>query len=100
MRGAFGGFAGRALRVGDALPLVLFNVRDNGDQYFPNPPELDTQQPLRVVLGPQQHHFTDEALEIFLSSSYTVSPHSDRMGMRLDGPRLRHRSGYNRNNFV
>jgi biotin-dependent carboxylase-like uncharacterized protein len=95
VRGAFGGFAGRALRAGDALPLVLSNVRDGGEQYLPDPPELGTEQPLRVVLGPQQHHFTDEALEIFLSSSYTVSTHSDRMGMRLDGPRLRHRSGYN-----
>ena len=95
VRGAFGGFAGRALRVGDALPLVLLNAGDSGDKYLPDPPELDTQQPLRVVLGPQQHHFTDEALEIFLSSSYIVSPHSDRMGMRLNGPRLPHRSSYN-----
>ncbi len=95
VRGAFGGFAGRALRVGDALPLVLFNVRDSGDQYLPDPPDLGTQQPIRVVLGPQQQYFTDEALEIFLSSSYRVSSHSDRMGMRLDGPRLRHRCGYN-----
>ena len=95
VRGAFGGFAGRALRPGDALPLVLFNVREDGDQCLPDPPKLDTRQPLRVVLGPQQHHFTDEALQIFLSSSYMVSPQSDRMGMRLDGPRLRHCSGYN-----
>jgi biotin-dependent carboxylase-like uncharacterized protein len=95
VRGAFGGFAGRALRVGDALPLVLFNVRDSADRCLPDPPVLGTRQPIRVVLGPQQQYFTDEALQMFLGSSYTVSPHSDRMGMRLDGPRLRHRSSYN-----
>jgi len=95
VRGAFGGFAGRALRVGDALPLVLSNVRDDADRYLPEPPDLRPQQPIRVVLGPQQQYFTDEALQVFLNSSYTVSPHSDRMGMRLDGPRLHHRAGYN-----
>lgn len=95
VRGGLGGFGGRALRVGDALPLMLSNVRHGSDQYLLEPPDLQAQQPLRIVLGPQQNYFTDEALEIFLSSTYTVSSHSDRMGMRLDGPRLRHRSSYN-----
>jgi biotin-dependent carboxylase-like uncharacterized protein len=95
VRGGFGGLGGRALRAGDALPLVLANASNRGDHCLPKPPELGTQQPIRVVLGPQQDYFTAEALEVFLTSVYTVSTHADRMGMRLDGPRLQHRGSYN-----
>jgi len=43
-----------------------------------------------VILGPQQEHFTAEALQEFLSSAYTVTPQMDRMGMRLEGAPLKH----------
>ena len=45
---------------------------------------------LRVILGPQQDHFTDEALETLATATYTVAAASDRMGYRLDGPMLHH----------
>jgi len=43
-----------------------------------------------VVLGPQQEDFAQEALETFLGSPYRVSSASDRRGIRLEGPRVRH----------
>ena len=46
--------------------------------------------PIRVILGPQQEHFTAAALQEFVNSAYTVTPQMDRMGMRLDGPPLKH----------
>jgi len=52
------------------------------------------EQPIRVVLGPQQEYFTAEAVAALLGSEFRVSPNADRMGMRLDGPRLRHRHGW------
>ncbi len=47
-----------------------------------------------VVLGPRDDWFTAEARAAFLSAAWTVSPRSDRVGVRLDGPVLaRERSG-------
>ncbi len=43
---------------------------------------------ISVVLGPRHDWFTDEAVSAFLGSAWLVSPASDRVGMRLDGPRL------------
>ena len=53
------------------------------------------ERPIQIVLGPQQDHFTDAALERLVNAEFLVSKHSDRMGMRLDGPALVHREGYN-----
>jgi allophanate hydrolase subunit 2 len=50
---------------------------------------------IRVILGPQDDYFTERALETFLSSEYTISFQSNRMGFRLDGPQLTHAKGYN-----
>ena len=39
-----------------------------------------------MILGPQAEYFTAEGIAAFLQEEYEVSPDSDRMGMRLDGP--------------
>ncbi|GGY11453.1 biotin-dependent carboxyltransferase family protein [Streptomyces djakartensis] len=43
---------------------------------------------LRVTLGPRDDWFTREALRAFVSRSYRVSPASNRIGLRTDGPAL------------
>jgi allophanate hydrolase subunit 2 len=43
---------------------------------------------LRVVLGPQHEAFDDDTIKLFLASPYTVTPDSDRMGIRLQGEAL------------
>ncbi len=48
---------------------------------------------MRVILGPQEDRFTRRGIETFLSSPYRVSPQSDRMGYRLEGPRIEHVRG-------
>jgi len=40
---------------------------------------------IEVMLGPQSDYFTDMGIDTFLSSIYTVTTESDRMGYRLDG---------------
>lgn len=50
---------------------------------------------IRVMAGPQDDHFTPEALAALTSSPYRVTTQLDRMGCRLDGPALAHVSGYN-----
>jgi len=47
----------------------------------------------RVILGPQQDRFSPQGVEAFLSSEYTVSSASDRMGYRLQGPKIGHVAG-------
>lgn len=95
VRGAIGGMEGRALRPGDILPLALESAEERGEQRLRTPPESGREQVVRVVLGPQQNCFIAESIAIFLASDYVVSRMADRMGMRLDGPRLEHREGYN-----
>ena len=60
-------------------------------------PQLELEPPprFRVVPGPQNEYFTERGLRTFLESVYTVSAASDRMGMRLEGPRVEHADGYN-----
>ena len=41
-----------------------------------------------VVLGPRDDWFTDAAIACLLSSAWTVTATSDRIGIRLDGPVL------------
>ena len=41
-----------------------------------------------VVLGPRDDWFTDAAVARLLASAWTVTPTSDRIGIRLDGPEL------------
>jgi len=49
--------------------------------------------PIRVVLGPQTDAFPAESIATLLSCPYRVGARSDRMGMRLEGPPLRHCAG-------
>ena len=50
---------------------------------------------IRVVTGPQDDHFTAEALVRFTTVPFRVSTRLDRMGCRLDGPVLAHAGSYN-----
>jgi len=84
-----GAFGGRALRVGDVLPLGVGAgpVRRHGGRPLLLP---RGGARVRVMLGPHEDHFTDEARRALGRSRYLVTPDSNRMGYRLDGPRLDH----------
>lgn len=95
VRGAIGGHQGRALRAGDALPLTREAAPEREEVMLP-PPDLSARPRVRVVLGPQEDHFTPSGIATLLGSTYTVAQASDRMGMRLEGPPLAHSAkGYN-----
>lgn len=51
--------------------------------------------PLHVVLGPQDDHFAPETIALFLGADWKISPTSDRMGYRLEGPVLAHKGSPN-----
>lgn len=91
LRAAIGPLDGQALREGLALPLCRAGTA-GPDVALPQPPDYG-EGPFRVVLGPQDDHFTDEALHRLLTEPYRVGKQADRMGLRLDGPPLGHRRG-------
>jgi len=87
----FGGLDGRPLQKGDVLysESPAAHLKAEGatlDRALI--PSYDTRQRLRVIPGPQDHHFPDAAKELFFSARFTVTPQSDRAGIRLAGPRI------------
>jgi antagonist of KipI len=95
-RSKLGGLGGRTLQAGDALHVASERpVLLDGTLHLPaaHRPVCGHAHVLRVVLGPQDDRFTDTGIETFLSSTYTVTLQSDRMGYRLSGPRIEHLRG-------
>lgn len=92
-RARIGGLDGRPFQPGDRVRL-----RSHDDPAGPEhvlPPWQPDDEPIRVVLGPQDDLFTAEGVGTFLASGYTVSEEADRMGYRLTGPKIEHLRGYN-----
>ena len=92
---AMGGAAGRALVAGDRLPLGgrsrFSRLGDNIVTETENP--RSDPAIVRVLPGPQDDYFTPAALDVLQSAPYVVAGNSDRMGFRLEGPRLTHARG-------
>lgn len=81
------GFGGGAVQAGRSLVISDTEVRENrlGDI---TKPEFIPNGPVRVVIGPQDQHFTSLVIEHFTSATFSVTDAYDRMGMRLSGPAL------------
>jgi biotin-dependent carboxylase-like uncharacterized protein len=92
IKAAYGGTGG-ALKTGDRLKTGhSFAGGKMQEKMIPDQliPLYNTQNELRVVLGPQADYFPSEIRELFLNSEYTITPQSDRQGYRLTGPALKH----------
>lgn len=94
VRGAIGGLEGRVLKRGDTLALVKSDVGSGFEKELADPYDYGYEQAIRVVPGPQDNYFTEDAIQTFFSGEYTVSDKADRMGFRLDGPQLSHLDDY------
>jgi antagonist of KipI len=101
LRSGFGGIHGRPLRDGEG-----FSVGENSARAkaligklrkeriarwkprhdWSNPAQCDSV--LRFIRGADAHRFDDIALERLTNAPFSVSPDSNRMGVRLEGPRL------------
>ncbi len=93
-RAKLGGFHGRKLNKDDQISLGDRELSTRG-AYLPEKykPRYKEDSKIRVVLGPQDDYFTKEAIETFLSSKYKITSEADRMGYRLDGPKIDHIDG-------
>src|SRR6059058_3983725 len=92
---AMGGVDGRPLRAGDRLPLgdLEHTLRSAGASTEPIVPLPEGHARIRVLPGPQEEYFSADALDVLQSAPYAIGQNSDRMGFRLDGPRLTHARG-------
>ncbi|SNX68996.1 allophanate hydrolase [Cereibacter ovatus] len=83
---AASGLGAGLLQPGTELEVTDTALRPERHGPFDPPPRPDGH--LRVVIGPQQRFFAPEAMQALLSQPFRVSAARDRMGQRLDGPRL------------
>jgi biotin-dependent carboxylase-like uncharacterized protein len=81
----------RPLQSGDELTVQPASSADERRLERPSP----AKGPIRVVLGPQDDEFSDEAKALFFDSEWKISATSDRMGYRLEGPAIKHLHGHN-----
>jgi 5-oxoprolinase (ATP-hydrolysing) subunit C len=92
-RSGLGGIGGCRLAEGDMLPLRSARAPYGRERRIQT---IDCEpRPIRVVLGPQDDFFAEDAIATFLTASYRVTHRGDRMGVWLDGPAIRHAAGYN-----
>jgi biotin-dependent carboxylase-like uncharacterized protein len=81
----------RPLQAGDELQVEAASGAPERRIELPAVPDA----PIRVVLGPQDDEFSDEAKALFIGSEWKISATSDRMGYRLEGPVIKHLHGHN-----
>ena len=95
-RANFGGIEGRALRDGDVIPLSKWPGSPTPATAISSwSAPYDWVSParrgpiLRFIRGIDWERFNASTLQRFTIHEFTVSPDSDRMGVRLDGPELK-----------
>ena len=84
----FGGLEGRALQKGDVLKIESPQMKLAAAGQIVSAkciPDYPANWNLRIIWGPQDTDFTNEAKRVFTQSPYTVAPQSDRTGIRLEG---------------
>ncbi len=99
-RAKIGGVEGRILKPEDII-YVNKPPRDIDEEWMivedlmpsidiiPYMPKIGDVVDVRVTKGQHEDCFDDESYRIFYNSTYTVTPQSDRMGYRLDGPPIK-----------
>jgi biotin-dependent carboxylase-like uncharacterized protein len=92
-----GGHEGRALQAGDRLPVgdgaIPLRVAAGTRVPFDLRPPYTENPVVRVIWGPHSDRFTEGGKEAFLSGSYSITQTSNRMGYRLEGPKIEHTRG-------
>ncbi len=94
LRGAFGGYEGRALRQGDRLPLQPRNSADGPVDYgivapaLSMPREVDGTIAIRALPAAEYEEFTAPSRAAFWQSNWRITPQADRYGYRFAGPTL------------
>ncbi len=86
------GIGGDVLSPGDRVPCI--DGSDSAPLSLAEGTRYNSRDAIRIVPGPQADFFAEATWSRFLSSSYRISPRSDRMGLRLEGLALRSSVGH------
>ncbi|SEP42536.1 allophanate hydrolase [Rhodospirillales bacterium URHD0017] len=92
VRAGVGGYQGRKLAAGDALPLAREQAPPGDEKKLGQPFDYGSG-PVRVVWGPQDDYFSSKGRRTFVEADYRVSKEADRMGIRFEGPTIEHSKG-------
>ena len=91
LQAGFGGFEGRALQGGDVL-----NIAGGDSPALETPDEFrlphSSSRALRACVAADSGLLDDVSLGLLFDTNWVVDRRADRMGLRLDGPRLQVRS--------
>ena len=85
-RSGLGGHHGRMLRAGDGFQVAPCEPQD--DAAIEAPWLARSDAAIGVVLGPQDDHFSRDAIDTFLAATWTLTAQADRMAYKLDGPEI------------
>ncbi|PRB84331.1 urea carboxylase [Pseudomonas sp. MYb185] len=96
--GQFGGHAGRTLRAADMLPISNPALSASSTPAPPFPaaaapasliPDYPQEWDIGVLYGPHgaPDFFTEDAIEMFFDTAWEVHYNSNRLGIRLNGPK-------------
>lgn len=94
-RSSLGGIGGRSLAAGDVLPVRDANAYESGTATLTAPWLTHRDDPIRVILGPQDDYFSPAQIETFCSERWAISHRSDRMAYFLDGAQIAPANGLN-----
>lgn len=94
-KAGFGGFHGGAVQSGETLGFRApeLTLRGMEDRVAPAALCDRSPRPVRLILGPQDDHFTARGVRTLFTSTYKLAPDSDRMGYRLTGPAIEYAPG-------
>ena len=92
MKSKIGGFQGRMLQAGDELAICVRH--GSVPQRLPARfiPVYPHSNDISVCLGPQDDYFTEQGIADFFRQPYTITANADRMGIRLDGAAVTHKT--------
>ena len=97
LRGEFGGLHGRSLLPGDILPCAAPSIPGYIRELGTEPADIALARPntpagditVRVVIAGEYDAYDGAAQDLFWSSSWKVTPQSNRYGYRLQGPSVK-----------
>jgi antagonist of KipI len=87
-----GPLGGRPVRTGDRLAVGAVRRHAVGRRVRQPLPLPDGGATVRVLWGPQTEAFTDAARDTLVSVRFEITTEANRMGFRLRGPALAHRT--------
>jgi antagonist of KipI len=104
LRAGIGGYEGRAIASGDRLLFGKMSELSTRlfERFFDSAtyseikwsaspeffPFLREDESVRVIKGRQYDDFTEKSKSMIFSEPFTITPKSDRMGYRMEGPKL------------